>query len=827
MIRKRTIKPGFMMLLLFCFFFQANTSQAQSIERLAIHGPAGFIENKGQFRDQSGNQVEDLKFLYIRDGLKVQLLSNTISFDLFTMEEMQREMNESDGLTGYENIDPEDAPPLDVKYKSSRVDLEFIGANPNPQIEASECLPDFLNYYLSFTPANGIINVKQYNKITYKNLYNHVDLVVIASPAGLPHRSLAYDFVVHKGGNINDIRYRYHGADAQHLLQNGTLQTSNALGNLFEMIPASYLVNGAGEHLMHVPVSFKKKDGYISFEASSYDFNQTLVIDPVLVWATYCGGLSSDEGRGLAVDSEDNVIMTGRTYSTNNIASAGAYQSELNGEIDIMLEKYSNIGTRIWGTYYGGSGNDRARACIVNNAEEIYLGAHTTSTDGCTTEGTYQPNFWGEEDGLLALFTKDGHRTWATYYGGEALEVIRRLHLDADGNIVMVGYTKSDSGIATTDAWQQENYGGSDLCLSKWTANGDLIWSTYLGGESEDHGRSVIADKFNNIYINGSTGSKFGIKKNAYRDHNSGGQDYLLAKYGPSGNLKWCSYWGGELEDRGRGVYVDDEGQFVYFIGYTASDTGIITSGPVFQDSWTPGYDNNGQPFHDAVIMKWSKDGYPVWSTYMGGPPDDRGRAVTMIGDDVFLAGTTSSTDVVATPDGFQPEFGGNEDMFIDKFDKSGERVWGSYFGAEGSESTLAVAVDNDKEHIFMVGTASSETGISTPGVAQEIFGGFDDALLLKVSLAVEVGVQDPAPEKAMQIYPNPNQGNFTMHYQINEPATLHIYDVHGRVLHKKELPVATKKVNINNLNLEPGIYEAAIISGGEQIATSKLLVVK
>lgn len=96
---------------------------------------------------------------------------------------------------------------------------------------------------------------------------------------------------------------------------------------------------------------------------------------------------------------------------------------------------------------------------------------------------------------------------------GEDEDIIRRLKQDYEGNVIMVGYSNSDSGIATPDAWQPVNNKHSDLILSKWTSDGELIWGTFLGGESEDHGRSVDADINGNIYINGSTGSAFGIKK--------------------------------------------------------------------------------------------------------------------------------------------------------------------------------------------------------------------------------------------------------------------------------------------------------------------------
>src|SRR5262249_6360444 len=142
----------------------------------------------------------------------------------------------------------------------------------------------------------------------------------------------------------------------------------------------------------------------------------------------------------------------GRTYSTNKIATDSAYQTELNGTIDILLEKYDSNGVRYWGTYYGGSGEDRGRAVIADKTDNLYLGCHTTSPDGCTAPGAYREAFSGVEDGLLAYFSKDGFRIWATYYGGDDEEIIRRLQLDTGGNVIMCGYTFSDTGIATPGA---------------------------------------------------------------------------------------------------------------------------------------------------------------------------------------------------------------------------------------------------------------------------------------------------------------------------------------------------------------------------------------
>lgn len=824
--------------ILFCLSMTISSisfagSQGAPVKRVELTGPLGFIQNKGQFRDQDGQQRSDLLYMLIRNGFKVQVLPNTISFELFTLEDDPASVSEANGFMEDHSLDEEDRPIPKVIYKSSRIDLQFIGANPAPEVVAGEMLPDYLNYFLAFTPKNGITRVPQYNKITYKNLYNNIDLVMVASPDQFGAKAIAYDFIVHPGGNVNDIRYRYLGGDGQKVYENGTMETVNTAGKLFEMIPECYVQNEAGIKVMPVAASFKVENDVVAFNVNHFDKKQTLVIDPLLTWATYAGGSSNEEGRGVATDSADEVILLGRTYSSDGIATAGAYQTVKMGDVDVQIEKYTADCARIWGTYYGGSGIDHARGIIVNLEEGIYLGCHTDSPDGVATDSsagvpTYKPVFSGGEgdDGVLSYFNKDGFLVWGTYFGGKFNEVVRRLHFDLEGNIVMVGYTESDSGIATPDAWQTVYNGHTDVSINKWTKDGQLIWSTYLGGENTDHGRSITVDGNDFIYINGSTGSKYGIAKNAFRSDLADGQDYLLAKYSSSGSLKWCSYWGGSQEDRGRGVYVNPTSQYVYYTGYSASDTGVATP-DAYQQNWSEGYDANNQPFHDMVVMKWSTDGYPIWSTYLGGPADDRGRAITMIDEDVYVGGTSSNNNEMGTPDGFQPVNGGNDDMFLEKFNKSGNRIWGTYIGEEGSESTLALAVDNSKKYIYQVGSTTSEN-IATPGVAQQVYAGFEDCFLAKINVEdSNVGISTPEKEISMTLSPDPNVGEFSIKYDVIENTTLTVYDINGKVVYTKQLGIGNQKTDVSIPGNAPGLYHCTLSSNGKVIANKKFIIVK
>src|SRR5207249_3678670 len=109
-----------------------------------------------QFLDQDQKARTDLLYLFERKGMKVQLMQNRISFELYTMQDDNNSFDEAKGFPHWNDLDPEDRPSPKLRYESSRIDVEFIGANPNPVIVAEELMPDYLNYYLAYTPVNGI-----------------------------------------------------------------------------------------------------------------------------------------------------------------------------------------------------------------------------------------------------------------------------------------------------------------------------------------------------------------------------------------------------------------------------------------------------------------------------------------------------------------------------------------------------------------------------------------------------------------------------------------------------------------------------------------------
>ncbi|RYE00303.1 MAG: hypothetical protein EOP54_00540 [Sphingobacteriales bacterium] len=294
------------------------------------------------------------------------------------------------------------------------------------------------------------------------------------------------------------------------------------------------------------------------------------------IWATYYGGPELEYGNDCTTDNAGNVYFTGRTLSSSNISSGG-HQNTIGGSADGFLVKFNSNGVRQWGTYYGGTGIDDGQSCTTDNAGNVYLSGQTYSSSNIAFNG-HQMNYVSLSDGYLVKFNSNGVRQWSTYYGGSGADEGRGCATDTSGNIYLAGRTTSLSGIAS-NGYQNTLAGGVEAFLSKFNTNGVRQWATYYGGEGTDNLRRCTTDQAGNIYLTGETQSVNGIASSGYQNtHNEGNYDAYLVKINSAGVRQWGTYYGGTGGDYGFNCAVDATGN-VFLCGHTTSLTGIASGG--------------------------------------------------------------------------------------------------------------------------------------------------------------------------------------------------------------------------------------------------------
>lgn len=135
-----------------------------------------------------------------------------------------------------------------------------------------------------------------------------------------------------------------------------------------------------------------------------------------------------------------------------------------------------------------------------------------------------------------------GNRLWSSYYGSNDDDESYRVATDSQGNVYMVGYTRSQNGIAL-NGFQNVNAGMHDAMLIKFDTDGNRLWGTYFGGSSVETGLDIAIDSQDNIYICGHTSSLSGITFNGFQNTYGGGlHDAYLVKFDSNGNRIWATY---------------------------------------------------------------------------------------------------------------------------------------------------------------------------------------------------------------------------------------------------------------------------------------------
>lgn len=254
-------------------------------------------------------------------------------------------------------------------------------------------------------------------------------------------------------------------------------------------------------------------------------------------WWTFLGGDAFDTGLQLARMPSGDLVASGWSSSTANIATTGAYQtSYAGGTADAFLARLNTNGTMDWVTYYGGTAEDYADALHVAANGDIFMGGPCTSSNALATAGTHQPTLAGGSEAFLSKFDGNGQRQWGTYFGGSGDDAAYAISTDAVGRVYLAGYTRSTSGVATPLA-QQTVFGGGDwdAYVARFSTDGLLDWATYHGGANADLAFGLAVDDENAVFIAGKSTSTTGVTTmNSHQaTYGGGGEDAFLAKFLP------------------------------------------------------------------------------------------------------------------------------------------------------------------------------------------------------------------------------------------------------------------------------------------------------
>ncbi|HSW57756.1 MAG TPA: Ig-like domain-containing protein [Dehalococcoidales bacterium] len=409
-----------------------------------------------------------------------------------------------------------------------------------------------------------------------------------------------------------------------------------------------------------------------------------------LYYSVYLGGAGEDGGMDIALDSAQQVYVTGWTTSVDFPVTGNALQKNYGGNTtggfgDAFVVKLNSSGNNLlYSSYLGGKLDDYGRAIKVTSAGNIYITGATMSVDDPATadsdEGFPFKNSpyiktGYDEDVFVTMLKLDGGNYTYSYsipIGGTRADYGRGLAIDSSGNAYVAGQTMSFDDPSTVELNEgfplkngfQEQYGGdrggctddyghpsscSDAFVLKLDTTGTLVYATYLGGNGQDWATGITIDRAQNVYIGGAISSTdmtwlSTVSGKAQGGYGGGIYDGFIAKLSANGrNLLYFTYIGGNGDDRVTGLSVDTKNR-VYAGGVTGSP-GLETIG-----------ERTFRGQNDGFIVKLNEKGKVFeFFTYLGGTWEDDIESIAVpVPGMIYVTGATQSGDFPLTPETYK-----------------------------------------------------------------------------------------------------------------------------------------------------------------------------
>lgn len=650
----------------------------ESIFNILVNDPLNFIENKGQLDSK-------VKYYVRGNGYAFYFTENEIKFSF-----IQKNSTEKD-ITSLAFNSPKEREANKEKedFMMATMALEFIDVSKKVKIEPQNKLNYFVNYFQGNDPTKWNTKIQTYEKITYKEMWEGIDLVFYGD-----NGKLKYDFIVKPQASVEDIKFTYRGFDEKLIDENGNLVFKMPIGELIDEKPICYQEIDGEKVIIESDFTIQE-EGNLTFYGyklqDGYDKEQTIIIDPGIIYSSYLGGNNHDYGYAIAVDQSGNVYVTGITDSTD-FPLVNAFQENIRGVEDAFITKIDTTPSIVYSTYLGGGGYTGGKGIAVDENENVYVTGYTDSID-FPILNAFQSNIGGSRDGFIIKIDKASDIVYSSYLGGSGEDYCSGIAVDKDGNAYVTGYTYS-TDFPTMKAFQPKIAGDRDGFITKIDNIPSVVYSSYLGGANHDECNGVAVDQDGNAYVTGNTLSLDFPTVKAFQPKLGGSNDGFITKIDSFPAIVYSSYLGGSSGDYCNGIAVDQNGN-----AYVTGNTGSIDFPTVraFQPK------NAG--YIDGFITKVDKVPSVVYSSYLGGRGWERSNAITVDrNSNVYVIGYTGSADF-PTVKAFQSSRKSFDlfDVFIIKIDKVPSIVFSSYLGGGNADVGYGIAVDK-KCNIYVTG---------------------------------------------------------------------------------------------------------------------------
>jgi hypothetical protein len=707
-------------LLAFCcvpFFLSAQqvdpNSSAQQMLNKSSHN--FFIENKGQWS-------KEVRYLAKIGGMNAWITQTGVVYDYY---QTTRNYKPEETMKLPRN-EKEEFERQHTSMKGHVVDMVLEGANTEAKSVPSGMQEGYYNYFIGNDSTKWASFVRLYSEVLIQDIYPGIDIRYY-----FDNGLIRYDYIAKPGADLAQINLKIKGSDGYSINEKGELTLKTSLGKITHgklfayqnngnkktEIACSFFKNRNGKigvsaeyynpalALVIDPLVYStfiggsqadesksiKIDGsgnaYITGNTGSTDYPTTTgaydisssaaspyylydvfitklnASGSALIYSTFIGGNDYDWVYSIATDNSGNTFITGNTKSADYPTTSGAYDKTYNGTgqfgEDVIVTKLNSTGSVLsYSTFIGGSGQDIGYSLAIDGIGNAFITGITNSSNFPTTTGAYNVSFNGNGEIFVIKLNITGSAcVYSTFINdGQASSIV----VDGSGNAYIAGSTGFFNFPTTTGAYDVSFNGNDDVFVTKLNATGSaLVYSTFIGGSDNDGCNSMAIDGSGNAFLTGFTDSHdFPTTAGAYDVSFRGA---FITKLNASGSaLVYSTFLGGSKANFTNSIVIDGSGN-AFVTGYTNSSDYPITIG-TYDKSY-----NGGNC--DVFLSKLNNSGTALlYSTYLGGSNNEGGSALAIDSNsNVFIIGSTNSTNYPTTTSAYDVSLNSNGDVFVTK----------------------------------------------------------------------------------------------------------------------------------------------------------------
>jgi hypothetical protein len=523
-------------------------------------------------------------------------------------------------------------------------------------------------------------------------------------------------------------------------------------------------------------------------------------------WAKNAGGINDDFANSICTDLSGNVYVTGSF--ANPSAAFDSIILNSAGNKDVFIVKYNNAGHLLWVKSAGGLLEDAGLGICTNSSGNVYL-TGTFRSDSITFDTiTLANHAVTKHDIFIVKYDSAGNALWANNFGGSQFDYLGGIAADINDNILLTGEFNSPS--IAFDTIILSLVGVQDLFITKFDPSGNVLWAKSARGLVND--TYVKTDKNGNVFLVGSFGAAtmFDITDTLIPN---GFADIFFAKYDSSGNFAWVHSYGGTQADYGRGLNIDTAGN-IFIIGEFGSPSIIFDTLTI-----------NNAGGYDVFIAKFTESGNALWAKDIGGYTTDySGGVTTDLEGNLYVTGTFADSILIFDTDTLYHVGPGWFDIFIAKYNQTGNLDWAKQLGDSISEWGFAIALDTNKS-VFIAGMFDSFTPFDTITLNTN---GQRDIYVAKLNVTDistgSINYKRSIHNNKIAIYPNPTSSSITLESTKDNPLqSIYLYSMDGKLL-KSMVDGQWSFVNIDLQSLSAGIYflDCLTANGSEKVKVVK-----